>query len=236
MLSKPPPCAIVTGASSGIGRAIAKKLLSNGWHVHALDIAKGNFNAQGVHECLVDLTDSSALEIVLERLLAMGLPQAVVHAAGVLRAGPLGQLESDAGEQMWRLHVDVATRLANRFLPLMHQARQGRMVLSGSRVSGGISGKSQYAATKAALASLARSWAAESIERGVTVNVVSPAATDTPMLHDPARTNTPPKLPPIGRLIQPDEVAALVLYLLGPQASAITGQDITICGGASVVH
>jgi len=56
------------------------------------------------------------------------------------------------------------------------------------------------------------------------------------MLHDPARTNTPPKLPPIGRLIQPDEVAALVLYLLGPQASAITGQDITICGGASVVH
>jgi NAD(P)-dependent dehydrogenase (short-subunit alcohol dehydrogenase family) len=110
------------------------------------------------------------------------------------------------------------------------------MVLIGSRVSGGISGKSQYAATKAALASLARSWAAESIERGVTVNVVSPAATDTPMLHDPARTNTPPKLPPIGRLIQPDEVAALVLYLLGPQASAITGQDITICGGASVVH
>ena len=148
----------------------------------------------------------------------------------------MGQLESDAGEQMWRLHVDVATRLANRFLPLMHQARQGRMVLIGSRVSGGISGKSQYAATKAALASLARSWAAESIERGVTVNVVSPAATDTPMLHDPARTNTPPKLPPIGRLIQPDEVAALVLYLLGPQASAITGQDITICGGASVVH
>jgi NAD(P)-dependent dehydrogenase (short-subunit alcohol dehydrogenase family) len=100
----------------------------------------------------------------------------------------------------------------------------------------GIAGRSQYAASKAALVSLARSWAAESIAHGVTVNVVSPAATDTPMLQDPARANTAPKLPPIGRLIQADEVAALVEYLLSQQAAAITGQDIAICGGASVLR
>ena len=108
------------------------------------------------------------------------------------------------------------------------------MILVGSRVSSGIAGRSQYAATKAAILSLARSWAAESIAEGVTVNVVSPAATDTPMLKDPARVTTTPRLPPIGRLIQPDEVAALVAYLTRPEAAAITGQDIAICGGASV--
>ncbi len=108
------------------------------------------------------------------------------------------------------------------------------MVMVGSRVSRGMAGRSQYAASKAALVSLARSWAAESVSQGVTVNVVSPAATDTPMLKDPARASITPRLPPLGRLIRADEVASLVLYLLGPQAAAITGQDIAICGGSSV--
>jgi 3-oxoacyl-[acyl-carrier protein] reductase len=133
---------------------------------------------------------------------------------------------------MWQLHVDAATRMAGILLPTM-QAGDGA-VLVGSRVSRGMAGRGQYAATKAALIALARSWAAESIERGVTVNVVSPAATETAMLQDPARQAAAPQLPPLGRLIQPQEIAALVGYLLSPAAAAITGQDIQICGGASL--
>jgi 3-oxoacyl-[acyl-carrier protein] reductase len=110
--------------------------------------------------------------------------------------------------------VDAANRLADALLPRMAAAGRGRVVLVGSRTSHGHARRSQYAASKAALVSLARSWAAEVVDQGVTVNVVSPAATDTPMLADPARAGTAPKLPPMGRLIRPDEVAALVAFLL----------------------
>jgi len=229
-------CAIVTGTSSGIGQAIALKLLTEGWHVHGLDVAPSTIHHAQFSSWTLDLTQSGELESALDQLVTQHLPQVLVHAAGVLRVGSVGELDMQAGQLMWQLHVDVATRLANRILPIMKQARRGRMILVGSRVSSGIAGRSQYAATKAAILSLARSWAAESIAEGVTVNVVSPAATDTPMLKDPARVTTAPRLPPIGRLIQPDEVAALVAYLTRPEAAAITGQDIAICGGASVQH
>jgi NAD(P)-dependent dehydrogenase (short-subunit alcohol dehydrogenase family) len=230
------PCAIVTGASSGIGQAIALKLLSEGWHVHGLDVAPTKLDHAQFTAWTVDLTQSQELESTLDQILAKQIPQVLVHAAGILRVGSLGELDMQAGHLMWQLHVDVATRLANRILPIMKQAQHGRMILVGSRVSNGIAGRSQYAATKAAILSLARSWAAECIVQGVTVNVVSPAATDTPMLKDPARVGTTPRLPPIGRLIQPDEVAALVAFLTRPEAAAITGQDIAICGGASVLR
>ena len=182
---------------------------------------------------LIDLSVGSQKE-VLDALLRTSTPEALVHAAGLLRVGALGALDAQDGQAMWALHVAAATRLANRVLPLMRRARAGRVILIGSRVAGGMPGRSLYAASKAALLALAKSWAGECIADGVTVNVVSPAATDTPMLRDPSRAGTPPQVPPIGRLIQPDEVAALVTYLTGPHAQAITGQDWVICGGASV--
>jgi NAD(P)-dependent dehydrogenase (short-subunit alcohol dehydrogenase family) len=135
---------------------------------------------------------------------------------------------------MWQLHVDALMRMADVLVPRMKQAGRGRVVLVGSRVARGMAERSQYAATKAALVALARSWAAEVVANGVTVNVVSPAATATAMLDDPARKTAAPRVPPIGRLIQPQEIAALVAYLLSPDAAAITGQEIQICGGASL--
>ena len=231
--------ALVTGSSSGIGLAVTRRLLADGWQVCGFDVAPPAIEHSRFTPTLADLTDPTATHAACVGCAASlrttdGLP-AVVHAAGILRPASLGQLDPVQGESMWRLHVEAATQLANVLLPQMAQAGRGRMVLVGSRVSRGVAGRSQYAATKAALASLARSWAAEVVTRGVTVNVVSPAATETGMLKDPARQGTPSRMPPIGRLIQPEEVADLVAYLLSPSAAAITGQDIQICGGTSLV-
>ena len=230
-MSSNPGHAVVTGSSSGIGRAIAEMLLAAGWQVSGLDVVPACIAQAGFTAVPLDLTRGDDIARVAAQLPAV---DALVHAAGVLRVGPLGSLDHAGGALMWALHVDAATRLADAIVPAMAARGRGRVVLIGSRVAQGMPGRGQYAATKAALVALARSWAAEVAAQGVTVNVISPAATATGMLQDPARAGSAPRLPPLGRLIEPAEIAALVAYLLSPVAAAITGQDIAMCGGSSL--
>jgi NAD(P)-dependent dehydrogenase (short-subunit alcohol dehydrogenase family) len=213
--------------------AIAERLLADGWRVTGFDLAPPQLEHRAFAAVKVDLTDGAAAEAAAR---AMGRVDALVHAAGVLRVGALGAQDARDAELMWRLHVAAASRLAEVLVPAMTRSGGGRVVLMGSRVAQGKAGRGQYAATKAALVALARSWAAEVVAQGVTVNVVSPAATQTAMLDDPARAAAAPVLPPLGRLIRPDEIASLVAYLLCPAAAAITGQEIQICGGSSLNH
>ena len=189
-----PKRALVTGASSGIGLAIAQRLLAEGWHVIGMSRRKAAISHSAFSHREADFSDGGRWASALE-----GLPviDALVHSAGILRLDALGAADLASGEAMWRLHVDAAVRIADAVVPRMPDG--GRILLLGSRASLGSANRAQYSASKAALKGLARSWALELVPRRITVNIISPAATDTAMQRDPARAAVKPKLPPFGQ-------------------------------------
>lgn len=220
--------AVVTGCSSGIGLAITRRLLADGWAVTGL--SRTPTSLDGKFEWLQ--ADLSVPESLVDAVGVLRPADALVHAAGFQRTAPLGGLDPSALSGMFAVHVAAASVLANALVPTMPDG--GRVVLLGSRTSTGSPGKSQYAATKAALMGLGRTWAQELAPRGITVNVLSPGPTDTPMLNDPGRAATPVRMPALGALVDPNDVAALAAFLLSPHGKSITGQNYVICGGASL--
>jgi 3-oxoacyl-[acyl-carrier protein] reductase len=215
----------VTGASSGIGAAIALRLLADGWVVHGASRRQPDIKHVNFHHLPIDLLEQDF------QLPPLAPVDALIHAAGILRLGGIAAHNS-SGAEMWQVHVNAAARLAQLLVPAMPDG--GRIVLIGSRSSRGSANRPHYAASKAALTGLARSWAMELVPRRIAVNVISPAATDTAMQNDPARAAVKPKLPPFGALIDPTEIAALTAFLLSDAACNITGQEIFVCGGASL--
>ena len=141
---------VVTGSSAGIGRAIAERLLALGWHVHGFDVAPATLDRRRIStRSTVDLADGAqtlaAARACLRTPMRWSTPRACCASAAS------GTLDHAAGELMWRVHVDAATRLADALVPAMAERGRGRVVLVGSRVAQGMPGRGQYAATKAAL-------------------------------------------------------------------------------------
>jgi len=225
--------AVVTGASSGIGLAIAHDLVGAGWRVLGLSRSRGALSdaATWVPCDLADVISADeAVRAV--RGTATGGVDAIVHAAGLQYSAGVGDLRPEQGERMWAVHVRGAELVVGGLIGVLGD--EGRVVLVGSRTMTGVPGKSQYAATKAALVAMARAWASELAPRRITVNVVAPGPTRTAMLDDPNRASVPPVVPPLGRLVEPSEVAALTRFLLEPTGAMVTGQTIVMCGGTSL--
>lgn len=226
------PRALVTGVSSGIGAAIALELLESGYQVTGLSRRRPEMpevHAESFEWVQTDLGDLDSLETLAKSL---PVPRVFVHAAGFMQTGALGELDQQDLAGMLAVHVQAPSVLLNAVAPAMEHG--ARVVLIGSRTMTGVAGKSQYSATKSALTGLSRSWAIELAERSITCNVVAPGPTNTPMMVDPRRASVPPIVPPLGALVDPRDVAALVGFLVGDHGKSITGQVLTVCGGASL--
>jgi len=234
--------ALVTGASRGIGRAIARELARVPLHVVVNARAPGGKAEEVAVEirgeggsaevCAFDVASESAAEAAIEALVArLGAPYVVVNNAGITRDGLMVWMKGAD----WRDVVD--TNLGGFFhvtrpcLKSMLVARRGRIInISSAAGQKGNSGQVNYSASKAGLEGATRALAREVAKRGITVNAVAPGFIETEMIAGLSRDAITPLIP-AGRVGRPEEVAAAVRFLAGDGAAYITGQVVAVNGG-----
>jgi 3-oxoacyl-[acyl-carrier protein] reductase len=235
--------AIVTGASRGIGRAIALGLAAQGAHVVAAarehhadgvaqEIAAAGRKAEAV---ALDVTAAGAAEAVVAQTMERhGRIDILVSNAGIARDQLMLRMKREDWDAVIATNLTAAFALTQAVLKPMIRQRSGRIVCISSVVGqSGNAGQANYAASKAGLIGFAKAVALEVASRGITVNVVAPGLIDTDMtraITDSAREDWASKIP-LRRLGTPDDIAAAVCFLASDEASYITGQILAVNGG-----
>ena len=232
--------ALVTGTSTGIGKVIGEHLLSSGYEVVALARRQTDIDHPRLHSVQVDLADRAATAHAARESAQRFAITTVVHNAGIIRPALLADVQLSDLDALTELHLGSAITLAQAVLPAMRTRGLGRIVLLSSRGALGLATRTAYAATKAGMVGLARTWALELAPQGITVNVVAPGPIrGTEMFHEvvPAASEREAKLAaaiPLQRLGTPEDVARAVDFFVDPGNSFVTGQVLYVCGGASV--
>lgn len=228
---------LITGASKGIGRAVADRLAAAGDMPVGLARTRPDDFPGEFYE--VDLADRAATDAALTRVLANGRIDAVINNVGVARFGRIGSIELDDLFATYDLNVRTAVQVVQAVLPGMLAAGWGRIVNVTSLTTLGTPERTPYAATKAALEACTRIWAGELAQSGITVNAVAPGPIETEMYRElspvgSAREAHVLQTIPLRRLGTPREIAHAICALLDEDAGYITGQIIRADGGGSI--
>ena len=237
--------ALITGASGGIGAAIARTMHAQGAIVvlsgtrrDALDALATELGDR-VHVCPADLKDPAAADMLIEAAEAAAGPLwALINNAGFTRDGLAMRMSDEAFQSVIDVDLGAPFRLARAALRGMLRRRMGRVISISSIVGAtGNAGQSNYAAAKAGLVGMSKSLAQEVAPRGVTVNVVAPGFIVTPMtnvLTDAQKEKLTGAIP-LARLGQPADVAAAVVYLAAEEAGWVTGATLHVNGGMAMI-
>lgn len=240
--------AVVTGASTGIGRAIAKRFAAEGAHVFItgrrqaeLDAAVNEIgsNVEGIRTDSADLADLDALYRTIQQ--RKGRIDVLVANAGVGVAGPLAEVTEEVFDKTFGTNVKGVLFTVQKALPLL--ARDASVILTGSTTSLRPGpGLGVYSATKAAVRNLARSWIIELGASGIRVNVLSPGPTKTPGLlglapagQEQALLDAQAAGVPLGRVADPAEIANAAVFLASGQSSFVNGAEFFVDGGQAQI-
>ncbi|WP_323016753.1 3-oxoacyl-ACP reductase FabG [Castellaniella sp.] len=234
--------ALVTGASRGIGRAVALELAAAGATV--VGTATSQAGADGITEALapqggrgavLNVDDAAACDALLAELAGQGGgPHILVNNAGITRDGLVLRMKDEDWAAVLNTNLSAVFRLSRGVAKTMMKARWGRIVNITSVVGySGNPGQVNYAAAKAGVAGMSRALAQELGSRGITVNCVAPGFIDTDMTRALNETQTAAILQqiPLGRLGSAAEIAHAVAYLTSPQAGYVTGTTLHVNGG-----
>jgi 2-hydroxycyclohexanecarboxyl-CoA dehydrogenase len=241
--------AVVTGAASGMGLAIARHLAARGDRVALLDLhgdaarqAAQGLRDEGVQAVAaeVDVSDRGAVDAALEKVRAeLGPVRIMITAAGIDAFERFGEITPESWERVLAVNLTGTFHCLQAAVPDMLEARWGRIVtISSSSAQSGAPRMAHYVAAKAGVIGLTRALALELARKGITVNVVTPGMIDTPMLRRAAAggdigtlEKTAAQAVPVGRAGTPDEIAASCGFLCSDEAAFITGQVIGVNGG-----
>jgi NAD(P)-dependent dehydrogenase (short-subunit alcohol dehydrogenase family) len=241
--------AVITGGSSGIGLATAKRFVEEGAYVYItgrrqaeLDQAKAAIgrNVTAVQSDVANLADLDHLYQIVAA--EKGVVDIVFANAGFVEHKTIDQMTPEHYDKTFNINVRGVIFTVQKALPLMK--RGGSVILNSSIVvDKGLPAHGAYGATKAALRSLAKTWTVELADRGIRVNTLSPGATDTPIIDGQFTSKAQAEAAkeafssktPLGRLGRPEELAAAVLFLASDSSSYITGIDLPVDGGFAQV-
>ena len=237
--------ALVTGATGGIGGAVAKALHQQGAHIaisgtrrEALEALAAELGER-VHIVTANLSDKDSVEALIPSAeAALGQVDILVNNAGVTRDNLFMRMKDEEWETVLRVNLEAAFRLSRAAIKGMMKRRFGRIVSVTSVIgTTGNAGQANYAASKAGLIGLSKSLAQEVASRNITVNCIAPGFIATPMtdvLNDRQREGILAKVP-MARLGTPEDIAAAAVYLASDEAAYVTGQTLHINGGMAMI-
>jgi hypothetical protein len=230
---------LVTGGSSGIGRAICEALLAQGRSVLNLDYRAPDWGHERLVSLQADLTNQGETEAIARHIGASFKVTALVNNAGATRPGSIDTATMAQLDDVVGLHLKAPILLTQACLPTLRASGQGRIVNIASRAALGKPERIVYASTKAGLIGLTRTLAQELGADGITVNAVAPGPIATGLF----KQSNPEGAPQtqrimdsilVGRIGTPEDVARAALFFLAPENGFVTGQVLYVCGGTTL--
>ena len=228
---------IVTGGSRGIGAATCEKLLSKGYGV--ISLSRTEPASTDIVHLPCDLTDTDGRRAVFANLSKRDDVFGLVNNAGVATPNLIKEFDHQIYSGVMDVNTTSVAELSSAVVPSLIKNKQGRVVNISSELILGFATRTAYSASKAAVASFAKTWALELGQYNICCNAIAPGPVETELFvknNPPGSAIRQQKLDkiPLGRFGQPEDVANMVAFLMSEEASFITGQTLYVCGGSSL--